>query len=136
MGNRRNISDASQKTTVERNEASKDPWSGKFLFLIEKKAIHFTVSQLNYLGFPGAEDHLRFDSQGRVWVPHQNYIPIPVLQLMDKLFEVLDLEGVLKFTLLRLIDDNFPSQGKGDSRILGSFFEGIGVVLLSSECQL
>jgi len=45
------------------------------------------------LGYPGADNHIFFDGTGKVWVPFQNYISVPLLQLIDKLLEVLSTEG-------------------------------------------
>jgi len=53
------------------------------------------------LGYPGADNHIFFDGTGKVWVPFQNYISVPLLQLVDKLLEVLSTEGTLPITQSR-----------------------------------
>lgn len=66
---------------------------------------HYTLTiKLNYLGYPGFDNHIFFDtSEGKVWVPYQNYISVPLIQVVDQLLEILTKEGTcLCYSKMRL----------------------------------
>ncbi|KAL6079686.1 Transmembrane protein [Balamuthia mandrillaris] len=92
----------------------------------DKRKEEGAKQELDYLGFVRADERLYFDkANNKVWVPHQNYIPVPVESLVGSLFELLALMDRDSGTTTMRPGDGASSSSPGLShfrRFCGMYF--------------